>query len=362
MKIALACEFVRDLPWSHSRWAPAIAIALAERGHTISVYADGVETPADFDYERVTLSVRNPRWTIKKRKPLRYQRWAMRSMGLMDQADTTLSLTPLVPADLWLPLGPGCREQFRAIVGERSLIVRAFETLQHRWLPGAIIAEHRALRLGGRRGIDPHAVTPAPPRPAQNPADETEQPTPDWRSLLHIAADTPLLVCSITESVPERLSVVAQAVSKADRAPVLVLLGSEWCSMHKLLDGAGLARERVRCVGVASDPRPLLQCAAAALVVQPRGPGGTQRMLMEALESAPQVVAAADASGQAEGVHTVGDPSSVASWCAAINAATDPKAPRQPRTPRTLDDFIDDIERRLVNTERRLVSTERPKR
>lgn len=351
MNAALACEFVRDLPWSHSRWAPAIARALADRGHTISVYADGVETPADFAHPRITLKLRNPRWTIKKRKPLRYQRWAMRSMRVEHASDATLSLTTLVPANLWIPLGPGPREQFRAIVGDRSPIVRAFESFQHRWLPGALLAERRALRLGGRRGDDPHAITPAPPRPAPDPALQTEPP-PDWRSLLHIAQDTPLLVCSITEHVPARLSVVAEAVAKADRAPVLVLLGSEWCSMHKRLDSAGLARDRVRCVGVASDPRPLLRHAAAAIIVQPRGPGGTQRMLMEALESAPQVVAAADASGQAEGVHTVGDPSSVAAWRSAINAATDPKAPRQPRTPRTLDDFIDDIERRLVHTGR----------
>ncbi|TVS01264.1 MAG: hypothetical protein EA423_10190 [Phycisphaerales bacterium] len=343
MKIALACEYVRDLPWSHSRWAPAIAIALAERGHTIGVYADGVETPADFDHERITLCVRNPRWTIKKRCPLRYQRWASRRLS---GAERSLSLTALVPADLWLPLGPGSRGQFRALVGDRSLIVRAFESLQHRWLLSAIVAERRALRVSAARGVDPVALSLAPCR-------QTENGTPnetDWRELLRIEAGRPLLALSVADGVHNRLRAVAAAVARARREPVLALLGTEWWSAAGAVES--LPRERVRFVGMLTDPRSLLRACDGVLIVGPAGPGSTGRMLMEGLEAGAPVVASADAAGQRPGVFTVADPESQAAWLGAIDMATgaETKDPAQP--PRTLDDFIDDIERRLQGSGR----------
>ncbi len=353
MNIALACEFVRDLPWSHSRWAPAIARALADRGHTLGVYADGVETPADFDHPRVTLHIRNPRWTIKKRKPLRYQRWAIERLR---GAERSLSLTPLVPADLWLPLGPGSREQFRALIGERSLVVRAFESLQHRWLPAAIVAEHRALRLSASRGLDPAALTHAPSRPPEN----GERRDTDWRTLLGVEAGTPLLAMSVADGIHGRLRAVASAVARAKREPVLALLGTEWWTAAGAVES--LPRERVRFVGTLSDPRSLLRACDAVLICAPAGPGSTGRLLMEALEAGAPVVASADAAGQRPGVVTVADPESQAAWLGAIDMATgtEHKDPGQP--PRTLDDFIDDIERRLTSAERRPVESGRTAR
>lgn len=338
MNIALACEYVRDLPWSHSRWAPAIAIALARRGHTISVYADGVETPADFDHPRISLTIRNPRWTIKKRRPLRFQRWATQRLR---GAERSLSLTHLAPADLWLPLGPGSREQFRALVGERSFVVRAFESLQHRWLPAALVAERRALRLSASRGLDPFALSHAPSRPPEN----GELRDTDWRALLGIEAQTPLLAMSVADGVNVRLRAVASAVARARRPPVLALLGTEWWTVAGAV--GSLPRDRVRFVGMVSDPRSLFRACDAVLICGPAGPGSTGRLLMEALEAGAPVVASADAAGQRPGVLTVADPESQAAWLGAIDLATgtENKDPSQP--PRTLDDFIKDIERRL---------------
>ncbi len=143
MKITILTEYVRGFVWSPTVWAADLARALARRGHSVTVACDGLEDPGMF--AGLGLAVRRPERTLRGSDPLGFLDWANAYRG-RSGGGATISLTPLAPGDLWMPLSASTLAELIPNLRTHTPVSALLEVLARPWLPIALLAESRAAR------------------------------------------------------------------------------------------------------------------------------------------------------------------------------------------------------------------------
>lgn len=303
-----------------SAWVPALACGLAARGHEITVAVDGVEDPAVF--ANVRLIVRRAHRTVRGSTPLSFQRWALNVLRT-SHCDASLSLTTLVPAGVWAPVGGSFLGSFISMTRSHSGISSVLEALARPWLPAAVYAEKRAeflardmgsvrCRIGaltGPAGEHPlgYASTaehwPGVAEANIEPgAPEAALVRAAARRALGIAGDRPVLVLSAVHPHRAGIGSFLGAIEllrreRGDRGPLVLVLGRKPYSVERAARKHG-GLESLRFVGATSQiPTVMLGSdAAVSPWAHPRA-AGTGRFIADALRFGLPVIAHAKASG-----------------------------------------------------------------
>lgn len=159
MRVLLIAEYVRNNPVTIGYWAVDFARALAARGHQITLAIDGMEDPEPLttfgrgpapEGEPIEVRVHRPGRDHLGANPFTFQTWAMRTRDQVTH-DVCLSLTPLVPGDVWLPLAPQTWDSIKSILMTQSPISAVSEFVHRPWLPAMDIAERLANRSNVQR-------------------------------------------------------------------------------------------------------------------------------------------------------------------------------------------------------------------
>lgn len=309
MKICIVTEYVRRFPWSAGRWAADLGHALAARGHRVTVACDGVEDPTLFS--GVDLLVRRPGRTWRGSDPRGFQTW-----GLGESAghDATLSLTPLVPGDLWAPISHRAGGLVRHLVRSHSPVSAFMELAARPWLPAAMLAEARAETMAARGGRTLIArigrvscrgsVVPLGYASRLKPLTDAEHRAARGavRGLLGVSAERALVLISAVHPYRPGLDRFLRGFVRAreelgDHAPLLLVMGRRTVPVHAAARRAGASRF-VRFLG--GTARPELAFAAADLAAAPwsaLGERGTGRFVADALRLSVPVLASGAATG-----------------------------------------------------------------
>lgn len=272
-RVVLVIEFVRDLPWSRTRWAVALAGAYRALGHEVTVIADGADDPDQLESLGVELRLRRTQRASEDTQPRQFVRFAERELAsgrTRSDEDTVISLTWLVPADIWLPIEHTPGQRFRELVGEGSVVSLAFESVQQRWLPTALLAARRARR----RGPTPMTIEQLGLAAADRvlAADEAIVVRGDLRASLGIDEDERILLASVVQKRPQRVAdVLAWAARNEGR---LLVLGSDWYSIRRAFERANMP-DRLVPMGATREPSAAVAAADAVLV---SGKFGTGRL------------------------------------------------------------------------------------
>ncbi len=298
MRVLIVTEYVRRFAWSLPRWSADLAAALRARGHDASVACDNVEDPSFFT--GVPLLVRRPHRTWRGADPAGFQSWAV-DLSERGGFDATISLTPLVPGDLWAPVSLTSTALFGHLVRTHSPVSAAFEIAARPWLPLAALAEARARassRPGGARPVmgrlgrlsGAGAAVPLGFASRLEPFEEPARAAARHavRSLLGLSPERAAIQVSAVHphrrGFAEFLSgfMLARA-DLGDHAPVLLVMGRRVIPVHRAAHRAGAARF-VRFLG--GTARPELAFGAADLAAAPwaaHGSIGTGRFIADAL-------------------------------------------------------------------------------
>lgn len=153
--------FVRDIPWSETLWLPDLARALARRGHAVEVMVDGCDDVRAFD--GIALTVLRPGRTHFGADPFVLRRAARELMRARAQS-VTLSMTPLVCGDVWMPLGARARDVVGQLLRTHHPIGAMVELSHHPWLLHELLAERRAVAERPRRRSEPLTIGPHGPQ------------------------------------------------------------------------------------------------------------------------------------------------------------------------------------------------------
>lgn len=329
MRVLLIAEYVRRLPWSPSLWAQDLARGLTGRRLDVDVLLDGCDDPSpilalppaadrtDGPRGAITLTRRRPLRLPRQRHPLRFQRWAI-EQARRRAHDVSLSLTPLVPADLWAPIGPPSAAEFAALIRARPPATVAMESAQNPWILAALVGERRARALAARRDPPPRRATIGTPRADDRTVDlgfasrldplepaEHHRARARVRSLLGLDGNRVVLVLSAVHrgrpGLNEMLTALARVGSDARAAraspPALIVAGRDTHSLERLYRAVG-ASELVHPVGTTASMREIL--CAADLAVAPfaaRHREATGRFVADALRLGVPVIADRDAPG-----------------------------------------------------------------
>lgn len=154
MRVLLIAEYVRANPVTIGYWVIDLARALAARGHRLTVAIDGLEDAAPLtefgrgpipEGEPIDVLVHRPGRDHLGANPFTFQKWAMHTRDRITH-DVCLSLTPLVPGDVWLPLGPQTWDSIKSVLMTQSPLSAVSEFVHRPWLPAMDIAERLADR------------------------------------------------------------------------------------------------------------------------------------------------------------------------------------------------------------------------
>jgi hypothetical protein len=225
MRIAIIAEFVRAFPSASSAWVPLLARELSQRGHHVTVLADGIEDPGAFG--PIPVVVHRHGRIHHGCEPFGFRTWCVGTLRAISP-QTTLSMTDHVAADLWLPLGPGPRTFLRSL-RHTSLVGAAMDLAHRPYILLELLSQFAARRDAGaaqsRRiafNADPvsgtlspaslvlpttSTLTPLAPNDAQSARESV-------RAALRIATTTPLLMLSINDHEAEYLELVFDALSQ----------------------------------------------------------------------------------------------------------------------------------------------------
>lgn len=296
-RVVLISEFVRDLPWSRTRWTLALARAYADFGHEVIVLADGVDDPAPFEDLGVLLRLRRPERPSEDTTPRRFVAFAKEQLAALEP-EHAISLTWLMPAAGWFPVEHTPWRRFRMLVGEGSPISLAFEAVQQRWLPTALLAARRARSEGptplGIGDLGLAAIDSIPE------SDERLEARKRLRTAHGIAPHERMVLASLVQDRgPRTRCVIDWARVRNDR---LLVLASDWHSVRRDFAKAGLL-ERVTPIGQTRAPWTALAAADALLVPQHIGTGRlaalalVMGLCLESTGSMPQPITRARAQG-----------------------------------------------------------------
>ena len=321
MRIAIVAEHVRRLPWHHGRWAIEIAKGLCERCEHIELICDAVADHSQLDsVKNLSIIERAPERSVRDRRPLRFQRWALDQLRASD-ADGTISLTRLVPAGLWLPVDPPSWTSYKRSVLSLSPATTLLEASSRTWIVNAMRAERRAMsmarsnsvsfcQLGSLPGPDSSIPTDSQPKPSPSSVRRlglasTLTPDPAYhqaryrlREKLDLAADRPVLLCSLIDRQVGVARALVQAIARSRRSagpPALLVLTRQPMRVHRLVSALG-ALPRVRILGASSQMGAIIS-ACDAVALPATGSRGTARMIADAIAMHTPVIAAHGVAG-----------------------------------------------------------------
>lgn len=301
MRILVVADFVRPEPWRQERWTPAIVHALHRRGHDTSLACPGAHDPDEFSPSRVYLH--RPSSTRSQTRPLAFARWVRR---LPVERDVTLSLSPFVAADVWMPLGPMPREILRWILRSPNVIRTGMELLSYPYLLSSALGQARAAAspIVRRRlsvGCAPpgfvslgHASCIEPP-----PPEATLDLRRRTRSILRIDPADRVLALSGTHPERPGMDEFFRAVESLDfrDAARLLITGRAPHTMERACARAGVL-DRTIIVGPTARMDAILAAADVAVCAgRARSPWTTARFAADALRMGIPVIARAGAPG-----------------------------------------------------------------
>ena len=301
MKVFVLIERVSRAPWHHSRWAVWIARGLGGRGHSVTLACDGISDPSEVG--RVRLVVRRPPFPMHKRQPLRFAAWA-RQLMTDGGFDVALSLTPLVDADVWAPIGPPEHAEAARLV-RPNVVSAVMNGLIRPWIPSGVITASDATRRARiARPIIARIgrVRAAPGETALgcaatlDPGEHLDALRRRTREILGIARDTVVLAMAITHHDRPGLGELVPALG-----PTLRGSGAE---LLVVTTGPRTVHERLRRTGVrahvlGTTTRAAIFLAACDVMVVPQtaGAGATGRLVADAVRAGRPVLCARGASG-----------------------------------------------------------------
>ena len=308
MKILMVVEYVRRFPWSGGRWAADLSLALRRRGHALTVACDGVEDAGLFGPTPVL--VRRPKRTFRGSDPSGFQAWAL-DLARTGGFDATVSLTPLVPADLWMPVSYSSIALVGHLVRSHSLISAAMELAARPWLPAGVMTEARSRGswLPGRRVVRTHIGSLSGEAPVGyasrlEPMGEAgrARARAAVRDLLGLSPERPLLLASVVHPYRPGLDAFMRGLALTrhelrERGPVLLFMGRRTYPAHRAALASGCGRY-VRFLG--GTARPELALAACDVAVAPFSGAGeiaTGRFIADALRLSVPVLAHPRAPG-----------------------------------------------------------------
>lgn len=301
MRILVVADFVRPEPWRAERWTPAIVHALRHRHHDVSLACPGAHDPDEFAPSRVYLH--RPSSTRSQTRPLAFARWVRR---LPVECDVTLSLSPFVAGDVWMPLGPMPRETLRWILRSPNVIRSGMELLSYPYLLSSALGQARAAAspIVRRRltvGDAPlgfislgHASAIHPPS-AQAALDLRRR----TRSILRIDPADRVLAVSCTHPERPGMDEFLRAFESLDfrDAGRLLIAGrapytaERACARARVLDRAIIVGPTARMDAI------LAAADAAVCAGSTRSPWTTARFAADALRMGVPVIARAGAPG-----------------------------------------------------------------
>jgi hypothetical protein len=300
MRIVVLSEYVSRQPWAPDRWAVAMARALKTRGHEIVFACDGRDDAADltgFD-----AFVHRPDRDRSKRRPMRFARWA-RSVRRDVPHDASVSFTPLVPGDVWAPIGPTELGRVRALV-RRNLLSTGLDVVGRPWLaPGvaastlATCTDRRAQRCRiGRSPDDPGGLGFG-----AGFAERRTDARAQTRAALGLAHDEIAAVVSAvgtgTTTIGDLLGGLSLTRSRsAARTPTVVIATRGQHTVLRLAERFGVG-DFVRIIGPVGDMSGLLTACDAAIAPRAAGATATGRFIADALACRTPVLCSPNAPG-----------------------------------------------------------------
>lgn len=296
----MLCEYVSASRWAGSAWAVDICKGLCARGHRVVVAAEGMDDP-EMLLPGVALLRGHPR-RADHRRPFAYARWARRLVRRGSQ-DVSLSLSPLVRADVWSPVEMDAGMYLARLLRQKGPASMFMGLTHTTWLPAALLAE----RLVTRHGI--HAPIGTNPSrgglgfaSALSEPDDRDGLRRRVREIIGISPSRPILAMSGVHHANAGLQDMLAGLAKveaasAGQAPILLVLGREGYSVHARARRAG-CEHLVRLLGGSSRLDAALVAADAGIAPLARTDDAcTGRFIADCLRLGLPVVAHAEAPG-----------------------------------------------------------------
>lgn len=342
VRIAIVAEFVRAFSTSPSAWVPLLARELSNRGHHVTVLADGIEDPLAFG--GIPVVVHRHGRIHHGCEPFGFRNWCRHTLRTI-APQATLSFTDHVAADLWLPLGPGPAAFLRSL--PHTSFVGAAMDLAHRpHVLLELLSQHAARRdaIATKSRRAAFAADPASRNLAPGslvlPTTSTLQPltTEDAaaaresvRGSLRISPTTPLLLLSVNDHESGHLELVFEALSQLrahSSATPRFLLASRTPTFMRRRAAAWGVDDAILSTGTTR--RQELLFAASDATIQPcpaRSGESSGRLIANSLAMRVPVLADATSAGSSLITNGAGvrlHAPTAASWRDALMHACDP--------------------------------------
>lgn len=322
LSVLLFAGFVRRIPWAESAWVPDIARALVSRGHRVEVCVDGCDDTDTF--RDLSLIVHRPQRQHFGAEPFAFRTFARRLRRKRPDS-VTLSLTPIICGDVWLPIDRRSRDIARDLFTMHHPVAALLELSHHPWLIHELLAERRALQDAPRHRVQPLTIGPHAPgsslrslgyaaRVEPFEGDVREQARTTTRARLGIGPGDTALLLSGTHTRRDTSAAFMQAFATLTRSatpsrafslaspPVpraqmrLIVTGRYAHTIDRAARAAGVA-DLIVHAGSHADMRPLLAAADAAVAAFGEPGLGTGRFVSEAIRAELPVVAHEHAPG-----------------------------------------------------------------
>jgi len=231
LRIAIVAHYLTSRPWDPTPpWTRAIATGLADRGHEISILCDGWTSSAVGVLDGLPVHPRREVRRLTVDEPRRFQQWLHERLDHL-APEGVVSLTHLMPSEVWVPLDRSFSETLAWIWGHRLPASIAMQTLTRRFLPGLLMAMRHAAREARAGRTHPLALTargaPGIPVAALVPpmsAAHRDMLRARARTLLGIADDELVLCASARQRGATVFSGLLQALARVDRPCTLLVI------------------------------------------------------------------------------------------------------------------------------------------
>lgn len=295
MDFLIAVNFVRNMPWTPQWWAVTLATGLRARGHEVRAAVDGLECPEAFG--EVPISVAHPERIHLGAHPGRFVRM-VRDLRRQRPDRVTVSLTPMVAGDVWIPVEPTPGEVAKRLIRDLRPVSLALELVHHPWLMHEAWAVARAGR-GERLGFDAGLAGGGMPRVSMLTdamCDRARAAAGGLRATLGVDTGRTLAVTSLVEVCRRTHGAWFRSLA-AERDLSLVVLSPRPHTVAKLAREAGLHG----VIPMTLTPSYAAVMAASDLVLAaPRGWAGgpgSGRWIADAMRMGTPVIADAGAAG-----------------------------------------------------------------
>ncbi len=305
MRVALVLEYAESRPWDHTGpWGAALAAALAERGHEVTVLADDLRRPSMFEHAGVKIDLWRPNRHSLKHRPLGFRAWVERRAG--GHRGVTLSLTRKWAGDVWVPMGRSAGDDLDRLLSHRGPVSFGMHGFQRTWIATGLLAERRARAEAERRSavlsIGEPAFGGARVVPPTSPAlrEPMRFDRGAVRAALGLRDDAFVVVGSAAHHRDAAFGAALAGLGDASRrgVPVVVLMtgGRPYSVMERAreADAEGVVR------ALAQTMRMDALLAAADLAIAAGGPAasaGTGRLVAESVSAGVPVLVAGSAPG-----------------------------------------------------------------